>query len=150
MNANLLVEACQQLVDYRRRNQGNWQSEKADDYLRMIERALDEGPKEGPTSLCPGCGRFMPVDNMRRLLPHKQIDSNGPCTVLAKCPRCGVTGDADPNGKMLPHHIYGKLCGDNGTVGCGDVTWVGVRCGEPYQGKIVLCAECLDKVGVKD
>jgi hypothetical protein len=35
-----LLEACQKLIDYRNRNTRNWQTEKAEDYFRMIRLAI--------------------------------------------------------------------------------------------------------------
>lgn len=36
-----LISAVDGLMDYRRRNRHNWQSEKADDYFRLIEAARE-------------------------------------------------------------------------------------------------------------
>jgi hypothetical protein len=34
---------------------------------------------QGPTKLCAGCGRFMPIDENRALLPHSKALSGEPC-----------------------------------------------------------------------
>lgn len=33
----------------------------------------------GPVKLCVGCGRFMPINDKRQMLPHKQFLSNENC-----------------------------------------------------------------------
>ena len=43
-----LRTACQGLLNYAQRNQRNWQSEKAADYIRLIEQALDAEPAGDP------------------------------------------------------------------------------------------------------
>jgi hypothetical protein len=59
----------------------------------------------GPVKLCMGCGRFMPIDEHRRLLPHTRFFSDKPCidettsAAAAKEPELAYSGVSKPEGK---------------------------------------------------
>lgn len=51
--------------------------------------------KEGPTKLCDGCGRFMPIDGDREFLPHKKnYFSDDWCVPATPGHEWGLTGDS--------------------------------------------------------
>jgi hypothetical protein len=54
--------------------------------------------KEGPTKLCEGCGRFMPMDDDREFLSHKQAYSHPDEWCVPETPgpgyEWGLTGDS--------------------------------------------------------